>query len=286
MTKDLPLGRTIPIRDCGLDEVWLQDQIAENPSCLHLGDLELVSRERNQSSGGRLDLLLKDPEDESMYEVEVMLGDTDETHVIRTIEYWVREKRKWPQRQHFPVLVAEQITRRFFDVIQVLSHAVPLVAIQACVIEANGQRMLTFHKILDAYEEPDDAEPEYEPHDEKYWLEKASWTNETAKALLQIAKSTFGQAELKYLKNYVSISVNRNIYFWLNKRALPRSLINIWIGERLMGSAKSLLDATRVPYTVRKNQTLLITTDKKLVEENVKLYGQLGKLADEAWTRD
>ena len=49
-----------------------------------------------------------------MYEVEVMLGETDETHIIRTIEYWDHEKRRWPQRQHFAVLVAETITRRFF----------------------------------------------------------------------------------------------------------------------------------------------------------------------------
>src|SRR2546430_9188656 len=120
MADPIPIGKNVRIRDCGYDEVWLQDQIVANPSILRLGDLELVSRERHQTSGGRLDILLKDPEDDSMYEVEVMLGDTDETHIIRTIEYWTREKRKWPQRQHFPVLVAESITRRFFDVIQVL----------------------------------------------------------------------------------------------------------------------------------------------------------------------
>ena len=34
------------------------------------------SRKRQQSSGGRLDILLKNPEDDSMYEVEVMLGES------------------------------------------------------------------------------------------------------------------------------------------------------------------------------------------------------------------
>ena len=33
-------------------------------------------------------MLLKDPEDDSMFEVELKLGATDETHIIRTIEYW------------------------------------------------------------------------------------------------------------------------------------------------------------------------------------------------------
>ena len=44
-----------------------------------------------------LDILLKDPQDDTMFEVEVMLGETDETHIIRTIEYWDNEKRRWPQ---------------------------------------------------------------------------------------------------------------------------------------------------------------------------------------------
>lgn len=88
MTNEITLASALSIRDAGLDEYWLQDQIYENPSCLGLGDLDSLSKERRQSSGGRLDLLLKNPEDDSMYEVEVMLGETDETHIIRTIEYW------------------------------------------------------------------------------------------------------------------------------------------------------------------------------------------------------
>jgi len=124
---EIPIASTISIRDSGFDEYWLQDQIYENPTCLGLGELESVAKERQQSSGGRLDILLKNPEDDTMYEVEVMLGETDETHIIRTIEYWDNEKRKWPQRQHYAVLVAESITRRFFNVIHLFSHSIPIL---------------------------------------------------------------------------------------------------------------------------------------------------------------
>jgi len=82
---EIPIATPISIREAKLDEYWLQDQIYENPTCLGLGDLESVSKEKLQSSGGRLDILLKNPEDDSMYEVEVMLGETDESHIIRTI---------------------------------------------------------------------------------------------------------------------------------------------------------------------------------------------------------
>ena len=147
MSEAVPIAVTRSIRrECGFDEVWLQDQIAENPSCLQLGELELVSRERQQAGGGRLDILLKNPEDDSMYEVEVMLGETDEKHIIHTIEYWDREKRKWPQRQHFAVLVAETVTSRFFNVIQLLSHCIPVIAVQANIIEVDGKKALHFRR--------------------------------------------------------------------------------------------------------------------------------------------
>jgi hypothetical protein len=53
-----------------------------------------------------------------MYEVEIMLGSTDESHIIRTIEYWDIEKRRFPSKDHKAVIVAEDITNRFFNVIR------------------------------------------------------------------------------------------------------------------------------------------------------------------------
>jgi hypothetical protein len=57
---------------------------------LDLGELVLRDKERIQPRAGRLDLLLQDPETKRRYEVEIQLGPTDETHIIRTIEYWDR----------------------------------------------------------------------------------------------------------------------------------------------------------------------------------------------------
>ena len=39
----------LSIKDAGHDEKWLQDYIYDNPSCLNLGDLQQVSREKIQS---------------------------------------------------------------------------------------------------------------------------------------------------------------------------------------------------------------------------------------------
>jgi len=170
MTDEIPIGRTVRIRDTGFDEYWLQDQIVVNPASLQLTDSEVISRERQRASGKRLDVFLKDLEDDSMCEVEVMLGDTDLSHIIRTIDYRDNEKCKWPRRQHHPVLNADSITRRFSNVIQLLSHAVPIIAVHACRRAADDRRALHFVEVLDTYEEAEeDGGKQYEAHDEAYW---------------------------------------------------------------------------------------------------------------------
>ena len=102
--KLIPLKRVDLKAHPQLNEAWLQDQIAEDPSILGLGELELKDRERRQQSGGRLDLLLQN--EEQRFEVELQLGATDETHIIRTIEYWDVERKRYPQYDHVAVIVA------------------------------------------------------------------------------------------------------------------------------------------------------------------------------------
>ena len=71
-------AKPVRLRELSLDERWLQDRIEEDPSILGLGDeLRLYRRERRQLSGGRIDFVLEDEEEERRYEVEVMLGSVD-----------------------------------------------------------------------------------------------------------------------------------------------------------------------------------------------------------------
>ena len=95
-----------------LNEKWVQDRIAEDPSVLGLGDLVLKDKERIHPKAGRLDLLFQDIESNRRYEIEVQLGKTDESHLIRTIEYWDIERKRYPQYDH--CAVGLDPSRRFF----------------------------------------------------------------------------------------------------------------------------------------------------------------------------
>lgn len=244
----IPISQTVTLRSVGLDEAWLQDQIWENPSCLGLGELEGVTRERAVSSGGRLDILLKNPIDDSMYEVETMLGDTDPDHIVRTIEYWDLIKRKWPQRQHYAVLVAERITKRFFNVIQILSGAVPLIAIQANIVQSSHGQSLHFTKILDVYEEPDDeTSADGGTYDEAYWAKKSKETLDAAKYLREPAKDVYVGSELRFNKYSVSIVSNGYNQMLVRKRSGNSVLVELRYGNK-RDEILELLESNGVQY--------------------------------------
>jgi len=282
---DIPIASTISIRESGLDEYWLQEQIYENPTCLGLGDLESVAKEKQQSSGGRLDILLKNPEDDSMYEVEVMLGETDESHIIRTIEYWDNEKRKWPQRQHYAVLVAEGITKRFFNVIHLFSHSIPIIAIQVNLIVANNQKVLHFLKILDTYEEP--GEPgEVEVHNEEYWKKKSTWTLDAANELLAAIGDIFESPSLSYVQSFIAIKVSRNNYFEFWKRRTPKSLLGFRISDDYVEKAAKLLDEQSISFTQKKNPNRIhFKIDKDFIKKHADLLRQIAEFVKETWKK-
>jgi len=284
MLEQVQLAQQLAIRDAGYDEAWLQDHIYENPACLGLGELDAIARERQQSSGGRLDILLKNPEDNAMYEVELMLGETDETHIIRTIEYWDNEKRRWPQRQHFAVLVAEHINRRFFNVIHLLSHSIPIIAIQVALLESSGKRSLFFTAVLDTFEEVDDGTSiDGKTYKRDYWTETAKWTLETAETLLTFTRDIFTDPALSYVKHYVAITVSGHNYFWLHKRSSNKSLLGFRMSQALQDETAALLDGNDITY-VRKPREFLLTVDKQMIEKHRDVMRSLAALVKKTWS--
>lgn len=270
--SEIKTGKKIFIRNAGKDEYWLQDLIYENPRILGLGELIPVSKEKKQSTGGKLDILLKSPEDNSMYEIEVMLGETDPSHIIRTIEYWDLEKRRYPQRQHFPVLIAETFSRRYFNVIQILSLNVPMIAIQADLLEVSGQRIINFTKILDIYEEQAEDD-ETNIVNETTWSSSANWTLQTAKELLTIINSTEQILKLNFTQSYIALVNSKGNAYWLYKRSEPKSYLGFKERDDEKTEAiKNIFDKSAVPFTYNKYQEFLIVVDKEFVKKNKEIF--------------
>ena len=157
---------------------------------------------------GRLDLLLRDPETLARYEVEIQLGATDETHLVRTIEYWDIERRRYPQYEHTAVIVAEDITGRFLNVISLFNGFIPLIAIQLKGVEVNGVFTLIATRVLDVITLGTEEEDEGEVFD------KASWERTSSAATLSLVdhlvtmiRSVVPGIGPKYNKHYIGLAM-------------------------------------------------------------------------------
>lgn len=192
-----------------ITEAMIQQKIAEDPSILGLGDLVLKDKERVQPRAGRLDLLLQDPDTQRRYEVEIQLGKTDESHIIRTIEYWDTERKRYPQYDHCAVIVAEDITSRFNNVISLFNGNIPIIAIKMSALKFGEDIGLVFTTVLDELTLGlvDDDEEIRETTDRNYWVNRGSEeTVKMADTLLALINDFSTGYELKYNKFYIGLA--------------------------------------------------------------------------------
>ncbi len=200
-------AKPVQMKDHG-GEASLQNIIANDPSVLGMGNLRLVDKEKRLPGGGIVDILLSDPSDETRYSVEVQLGRTDESHIIRTIEYWDLMRKRYPEFSHVAVLVAEEITSRFFNVIALFNQYLPVVAIQVTPVEVEGKLTATFAKVLDLSPQRSETEAEFEPVSRKDWEAYATpETMELVDKIFGIAKEFEPRVQLTFRKSYITVNL-------------------------------------------------------------------------------
>lgn len=198
------------------DERWLHEVIADDPSILNLGDVVVKDRERIHPGAGRLDMLLQEADGHGRFEVEIQLGTVDESHIIRTIEYWDIERKRYPQYDHTAVIIAENITSRFLNVISLFNGFIPIMALQVSAIETSDGVGLYFTKVLDTVRLGyiDEDEETAELTDRNYWESKRG-TQKTVKLadqILGITKEFISSIEQSYNKYYIG--------FWVEGKPL------------------------------------------------------------------
>ena len=264
------------------NEKWLQARIEEDPGMLGLGELEFRDTEKMIVGGGRLDTILYDPEDKKRYEVEIQLGKTDESHIIRTIEYWDIERKRNPQYSHCAVIIAEDITSRFLNVISLFNGFIPLIAIQVKALKFGDNISLFFTKVLDEVKfELLDEDIIVEPTDKAYWEHRASKDSVklTEKILSELGDIT-SEYKLKFNKHYIGLekdNIANNFISFIPRKSVVVLQVKLEkveeIDEILEGS-----DFDMLPYDKQwKNYRLRL--NKKDVDANMNLIRDLASRA-------
>lgn len=261
-----------------IKEDTIQEFIFDNPKVLGLGDVTPIRREKIQPSGGRLDILLSDDND-TRYEVEIQLGATDPSHIIRTIEYWDNERKRYPQYDHCAVIVAEEITGRFMNVIQLFNGNIPLIALQMQASKVGDDIHLSFVKVLDRISYATDDEDESEPTDRNYWEKKSKVIKYVDHIYTDIVEYAPG-FELKYNKFYIGLAKNgttTNFTYFRPKKQFLYIMIKISEDDEISNN----LDNLGLEYSYNnKNHAYSIKVSSLDVYNNNKDYiGELIKKA-------
>ena len=270
------------------NERWVQERIAEDPVILGLGDLILKDKERRQPRAGRLDLLLQDAESNRRFEVEVQLGKTDESHIIRTIEYWDIERKRYPQYEHCAVIVAEEITARFLNVIGLFNGYIPFIALQISAFRLDNKMTLIFTKVVDELTLGlvDEDEEIQEVTDRAYWEQRgAKATVAMADQVLELIREFDTSVELKYNKRYIGLSIGGQPNNFVTLKAKKKHL-NVAIRLEESNEVSEMLDNSALDvmdYDKRTRRYRLRLTKPDFEKEREPLT-KLLKFSYDSWT--
>jgi hypothetical protein len=271
------------LRSIGLDEAWLQNEIANDTSLLGLGPLTLLKKEKTLNTGGRIDFVMADVGGETRYEIEVMLGETDPSHIIRTIEYWDTERQRYHEHEHRAVIVAELITSRFFNVIRLLNRAVPLIAIQLSAFRFGDEVVLQFTRVLDFEPTGEQEDDEAEQVDRSYWEKKTkpeAWP--VFEAISSLIPAKKDELRITYNKLHIAIGTNGYNFCWFHPRkAPPYWVTDIKVGAEKRQEVIDRLADTGIEADSHGRSSVRLRLDAKGVQEQRDLVAEIFREAEE-----
>lgn len=272
MTLELKKIVPVELRLAGLDEKWLQDKIEADPSLLGLGELEIAGREHRQPIGGRIDFLMREPETETFYEVEVMLGSLDESHIIRTIEYWDIERQRRPQFDHRAVIVAEQITSRFFNVLRLLNRAVPMIAIQLSAFRLDDTSIVLHPvTVLDVVEEIADDEGITPQVDRAFWEKKSEAASlAVMDKIVSSLRTDHLEPKLTYNQYHIAMATTGYNFCWFYPRkSIGNCHIELRVSSEIRDAQMAVLQSKGIDASPRRSDRITFSVTTKGLSEHI-----------------
>lgn len=268
------------------NENWLQQRIADDATIIGLGELEVLARERTQDRAGRLDLLLADVRKNRRYEVEIMFGAADPSHIMRCIEYWDIERRRYPAYEHVAVLIAEDITGRYLNILSLFAGSIPLIVIQLNALKVGEQIILDFVQVLNQTSlRRDDETRSTTAHGSSREL----WVTYAGEKIIGLADRMLSminekadpKQQLNFLQQYIGLSdgnKSRNfVYFSPRKRFLYVN-VNTQVSDEWLSKLEeagipanmtgSLLEVTIEPADFNQHELMI----RELLHEAVVSY--------------
>lgn len=178
-------------------------------------------------------------------------------------EYWDLERRRYPAYEHVAVIIAEDITTRFLNVMAMMSGSIPMVAIQINALQVHEHVVLDFVQVLDLTElRSDDTDNDGGGGgtvERPYWDAKAGQQLMGVCDDLLAMVNEFASApqEFNYLRNYMGLKsggVVRNAVYVSPKST--RNLVNVDFRVENRDELKAKLEEAGVPVQNHRTHRL------------------------------
>ena len=135
------------------------------------------------------------------------------------------EAEQWSCRDFLAVLVAEEVTARFLNILQLIDGVVPIVVLQVSALQVGQQVVLSFTKLLDEVALGTELEDDPGARTRSWWEGRSS-----AAALklldecLDLVRELDPELAPSYQKNYIGVSQNNRPNNFVTFRPLRHGL--------------------------------------------------------------
>jgi hypothetical protein len=143
------------------------------------------------------------------------------------------ERKRYSQYDHCAVIIAEDITTRFLNVIGLFNNAIPIIAIQLRALKVGEQLILHFTKVLDLIEPPAPPDEEGPGPD----VTREDWEKRASKDTLAVADECLATLQeidpgirLTYRKFFVGLSLRdhpNNFVYFVPKKQFAKANVRI-----------------------------------------------------------
>ena len=198
-----------------------------------------------------------------------------------SLGYWDLEHRgdRESRFEHKAVIVAEDFSQRFFNVITLLNKVVPMIAVKLSAFRVNTQLCLNFVRVLDITEE--NSSEQNEPTTRKDWEDCSSEDSmQILDNLVSLMPSSAGKVRVKYNQSHVAVGSARGTNFcWINPRRGSRLRLSVWVGEERDVFMKKLA-AKGVEVRADQEEGIRIFLTLDSFEKNKNLIKEILKAAE------
>jgi len=125
-------------------EQWLAERMVADPAVLGLGELDVSVA----SSAFRQVSLVAIDESSALWVVELQLGIADDRSILRVIERWLLQRKRHPAKRCSALFGAGQFPPRDLQILELLSTALPLRAVELRIANVAGSFAVQFSPVV------------------------------------------------------------------------------------------------------------------------------------------